>query len=133
MKKKKKRAVTLIEMMIVILLIGLIGGALAFNMRGSLDKGRSFTTEQNILRIQDILTLEHADRQTSLPEIARTWEAIVLRSPLVKGDKIIKDGWGERFSVSVNTEQNADQLFKIESAKNTAFLERTAPSSAQTR
>jgi prepilin-type N-terminal cleavage/methylation domain-containing protein len=122
MKKKKKRAVTLIEMMIVILLIGLIGGALAFNMRGSLDKGRSFTTEQNMLRIQDILTLEYADKQTSPAEIASKWKTVVLDSPLVKGEKIIKDGWGVEFKVSANKDENADNLFEITSKKNEAFL-----------
>lgn len=37
--KRKKQSITLVEMMVVITLIGIIGGALAFNMRGSLQKG----------------------------------------------------------------------------------------------
>ena len=59
--KIKKRFITLIEIMIVILLIGLIGGALAFNMRGSIDEGKAFKSEQNISRLHDVLMMEYAN------------------------------------------------------------------------
>ncbi|MCH9608555.1 MAG: hypothetical protein S4CHLAM45_11330 [Chlamydiales bacterium] len=102
MEKKKKRSVTLIEIMIVIMLIGLIGGALAFNMRGSMDQGRVFKTEQNQARIQDILTLEIAKGEDPA-KIKSTWETKVKESPLANQD-IVFDGWKDKFEVSVDGE-----------------------------
>ncbi len=81
--KKKKKAVTLIEIMIVIVLISLIGGALAFNMRGSMDQGRAFKTEQNINRAYDILMLEYAKGELVLKEIVELQKDILNKSPLV--------------------------------------------------
>ncbi len=51
---------TLLEIMIVIVLIGLIGSVIGFNMKGSLDEGRAFKTRQAQEQIQDILMLEVA-------------------------------------------------------------------------
>ena len=116
--KKKKRAITLIEIMIVILLIGIIGGTLAFNMRGSMDQGRAFKSEQNMMRINDILMLESASRGRDLSEIVTSWEEAVSRSPMVKnGAELCRDGWNRAFEVKVSDE---DEL-KITSAKLEAF------------
>lgn len=101
---QKKRAVTLIEVMIVILLIGLIGGALAYNMRGSLDEGRIFKSQQNKERIEQILLLEEAKGDLSAEQIAEKWEDIVVDSPLGGGKKTIVDGWNKPFDVSYNQE-----------------------------
>ena len=103
-KKGKKRCVTLIEIMVVIMLISLIGGALAFNMRGSMDKGRAFKTEQNISRIEDILTLTIAESGKNASDILLSWSQIVTDSPLVKDDSILKDGWNGEIKVAANGE-----------------------------
>lgn len=93
-KKRKKRPVTLIEIMIVILLIGLIGGALAYNMRGSLDQGKAFKTEQNISRAYDILMMKCAEGE-SLDAIVEKPGDFLKNSPLVKdAEKLLVDGWG---------------------------------------
>ncbi len=98
--KKKRYAVTLIEMMIVIMLIGIIGGALAFNMRGSMDQGRAFKTEQNQMRIHDILSLEATKGNYTLEEVVRDWKAFIQCSPLVKdSDELCRDGWKHPFNV----------------------------------
>lgn len=103
MKKKKKFSVTLIEIMIVILLIGMITGALAFNMSGSLDKGRAFKTEQTISRIKDILLLEYASGADDLATIAEKWTEIISNSALAleKGRDLMRDGWKEPIQVSI--------------------------------
>lgn len=103
--KKRKKSITLIEIMIVILLIGLIGGALAFNMRGSIDEGKAFKTEQNISRLQDILMLEYAKGDISLNEIKNNYVDIVKSSPLGKGNSLLKGGWNEDLIVSVDEER----------------------------
>ena len=99
-KKKKKRAVTLIEIMIVIMLISLIGGALAFNMRGSMDQGRAFKSEQNIARVGDILLMALADGDLSRDDVVKDWEKIVGKSPIVDGKKVVFDGWKNKLTVS---------------------------------
>ncbi|MEI6531226.1 MAG: prepilin-type N-terminal cleavage/methylation domain-containing protein [Chlamydiota bacterium] len=105
---KKKRSVTLIELLIVILLIGVIGGALAFNMKGSLDKGKVFKTEEGIRSIKDILELEMATTGKSLADVteADAWKSIVLASPLAgRPEELVKDGWGNPYQVTIKEEQ----------------------------
>lgn len=118
MKKKKKKAITLIEIMIVILLIGIIGGTLAFNMRGSLDEGKVFKTEQNITRLHDILMLEYARGNGSLDEVKSNAPKIVKSSPLAKGDSILKDGWNQPLSIQVD--KSSEELI-IKSSKLDAY------------
>jgi type II secretory pathway pseudopilin PulG len=103
-KKKLRRNVTLIEIMIVILLIGIIGGALAFNMRGSLDHGRKFKTEQNIARVKDILNMEYAKGDISPEDIAKNWEKIVAESPLANGTATTLDAWKNKLIVEFNND-----------------------------
>ncbi|MCC5831949.1 MAG: type II secretion system protein [Chlamydiales bacterium] len=101
--RRKKRPVTLIEIMIVILLIGLIGGALAFNMRGSMDKGKVFKTEQNISRVYDALMFEYAKGDLKLPEIVEQRERILRECPFVKdGVKLLRDAWGNPLSITID-------------------------------
>lgn len=114
-KKRKKRAVTLIEIMIVILLIGLIGGALAYNMRGSLDQGKAFKTEQNIARAYDILMMKYAEG-TDLDAILEDPKTILNQSPLVKnGDQLLRDGWG----VDMTCTRDGDEIVITSNKLNT--------------
>lgn len=101
MKRKTKRPITLIEIMIVIVLIGIVGGALAYNMRGSLEKGKAFKTEQTIARVKDILEFECA-KGVQLSDITNNWITIVSTNPLGNGVKLTKDGWNEDLQVSVS-------------------------------
>ncbi|MEG0036829.1 MAG: type II secretion system protein [Victivallaceae bacterium] len=99
---RKKRSVTLIEIMIVIFLIGLIGGVLAINMKGSVDKGKEFQTHQNCAKIYDILMMEYATGDRSLDQIVSDYRVLVKNSPFCKnGDKVLKDGWGHDLIVEI--------------------------------
>ena len=62
MMKKKKRALTLLEIMIVIFLITLITGAIGYNMLGTLDRGRVFRTQQAKEQLHDLLLICLADK-----------------------------------------------------------------------
>ena len=103
MKKRQKRPVTLIEIMIVILLIGLIGGALAVNMRGSMDKGREFKTEQNISRVYDALMLEYAKGARPIQEIVDDKKKVLDDCPfLKKGSDLLMDAWGQELHIEID-------------------------------
>ena len=121
---KKKHAVTLIEIMIVILLIGLIGGALAYNMSGSVDKGRLFKTETNCTRVYDILMMEHATSDLTLTQIVQNKELILKNSPLVKnGVKLLKDAWGEDLKIEIQGDDlivYSEKARKLENASKKA-------------
>lgn len=117
---KKKRPVTLIELLIVILLIGIIGGALAFNMKGSLDKGKTFKTEEGMRTIKDILQLEIAQGR-SMGDVVDKWEACVKNSPLAgRPEELMKDGWGYTYKVSIKDDDidvQSDGLMKQNAPK----------------
>lgn len=103
--RRKKRAVTLIEIMIVILLIGLIGGALAYNMTGSLDEGKAFKSRQNIEKIHDILMIELSEGTQDIDEVAKNWQSIIGRSPLISKNNLkdlLKDGWKKEYVLRVH-------------------------------
>lgn len=111
-KKLKREAITLIEIMIVILLIGLIGGVLTYNFRGSLDEGKAFKSEQGAEQIRNILLWDVAQGNHTLEEAVRDWPEIVKKSAFVaKPEQLIKDGWGQEYKVSVSSD--GEDLFVI--------------------
>lgn len=101
-KRQKKRYLTLIEIMIVIFLIGLIGGVLAFNLKGSLDTGKKFKTEQGINKIRDILMMEVA-QGSSIEDVVHNWPQKVKESNMAgQPEALLRDGWGEPYIVSAS-------------------------------
>ena len=98
----KKRALTLIEIMIVIMLITLIGGAIGYNVKGSLSKGRKFKTELAKAQLADILEIcvqDGMDPKT----FARDPVDFLKKSGLAKDpERLLEDGHGNRFIVTYN-------------------------------
>jgi len=108
----RQRFVTLIEMMIVMFLIALITGVVAYNYRGSLDEGKAFKTKTAIGKLETILNLEVAKNPDARDHIASEWKAYVKASPLVQDpNALIKDGWGEDFQVGVNPETGGIEVY----------------------
>ena len=102
-----RRNITLIEIMIVMALIALIGGALAYNFQGSFEQGKIFSTKEKIERIRNILVIKMAEDPSAVEDIESKWEDIVTKSPLISDPKsAVVDGWGEKFRVAL--EENAD-------------------------
>lgn len=101
----QRRFVTLIEMMIVMFLIALITGVIAYNYRGSLDEGKAFKTKAGIEKLETILNLEVSKNPEIGDRISTDWRAYVQASPLVHDPKsLIKDGWGEDYEVTTTTD-----------------------------
>lgn len=93
-----KRCVTLIEMLIVMFLIAMIIGVVAYNYQGSLDEGKAFKTKAAIEKIQTILALHEAENPGV--DLEHNWKDILKKSPLVQSaNQLSKDGWGEDFVV----------------------------------
>lgn len=104
----QKRCVTLIEMMIVMFLIAVITGVIAYNYRGSLDEGKAFKTRTAIEKLETILNLEVAKNPQIANSIASEWQNYVVSSPLVHdANALLTDGWGEPYQVSVDAETGA--------------------------
>lgn len=99
-KSFRRRFVTLIEMMIVMFLIALITGVVAYNYRGSLDEGKAFKTKAGMEKLETILSLAYADDPDAK---GGDWQEIIKKSPLVKNpNDLIYDGWGQIYNVSMD-------------------------------
>ncbi|MBS0624722.1 MAG: type II secretion system protein [Verrucomicrobia bacterium] len=100
--KKRKRALTLLEIMIVIALITLISGVISYNMRGTLDKGRAFKTERAIDQLRDMLQLCQAEN-IKVSDDKATLKAALNKLGLAKDvDKLLTDGWGQPLVVQIS-------------------------------
>lgn len=99
---KTKRPLTLLEIMVVIFLIGLIGSIVGYNMKGSIDEGKYFKTEQMIHQIHDVLLLEVAKGSVTLDEVIKTPGYYLERARIFKEPKkMLVDGWGNALEFSI--------------------------------
>lgn len=109
----KKRFITLVEMMIVMFLIAMITGVIAYNYTGSLEEGKAFKTKAGIDKIHTVLDLHLATHPDDRENIETRWRDIVESSQLVKNAReLIKDGWG--FEYQVSKDQNNEIEIKSE-------------------
>lgn len=105
MQQLKKRFITLVEMMIVMFLIAMITGVIAYNYTGSLEEGKAFKTKAGIDKIHTILDLYLATNPTDSSSISGGWVGILEKSPLVKNANDLKnDGWGNPYVVSITND-----------------------------
>lgn len=103
MKQYKRRYITLIEIMIVMFLIALITGVLAYNYRGSLDEGKAFKTKAAIEKIETILNLAISEDPSKANSIGSDWQNIIRNSPLVSNpNALLVDGWGLPYHVAAD-------------------------------
>lgn len=99
----KKRFVTLIEMMIVMFLIALITGVVAYNYQGSLEKGKVFKSEQGIAKVENILSMALAEDPT-IDLSNGNWQTVIAHSNYAKDvNSLVKDGWGQDYVVEVDS------------------------------
>lgn len=102
MHKVARRYVTLIEMMIVMFLIAMIIGVIAYNYQGSLDEGKAFKTKTGMDKVKTILIMKLSEDSDARNEIETRWKDYIRQSPLVQNpDALIKDGWGQEYQVKL--------------------------------
>jgi general secretion pathway protein G len=110
----KKRYITLLEIMIVILLIGIITSVVGYNVKGSLYKGKVFRTEQAQNQIRELLLLEVA-KGAGIDEVVKFPKKFLKETGLPKNvSALLKDGWNDPFEISTNK----DKTDIIVSSKN---------------
>ncbi|WP_108623703.1 type II secretion system protein [Candidatus Similichlamydia epinepheli] len=86
--------------MVVMSLIAIIGAAVAYNIRGSLEKGRYFRSVEGAKQVENLLYMHMAETGESFSSTLSKWKQIVSRSPLVRSsEQAIRDGWGSEYKV----------------------------------
>ncbi len=123
--KKKRRFVTLIEMMIVMFLIALIIGVVGYNYQGSLEEGKVFKTKAGIEKLSTILTLRAAEDPAAMDNMSDRRKQYVIDSHLVPNpSSLFKDGWGSEYKVEVGQNGDGDSQIRITSAKFEAYKQK---------
>lgn len=108
----KRRNITLIEVMIVMLLVALFTGVVAYNYSGSLEVGKANTTKMAMDKLENTLALILAEEPSKIQTIESEWQSLVKGSPLVKNpDSLIRDGWGHTFEVTVDSRNDQIQIY----------------------
>ncbi|MBM3200894.1 MAG: type II secretion system protein [Chlamydiae bacterium] len=99
MKTRKLRPMTLLEIMIVIFIIGIIGSVIGYSMKGSLEEGKAFKSEQGSKQVYEILTLEMA-KGGKLEDILANPLKYLESSGFAKNPKsLLQDGWGGEYLI----------------------------------
>ena len=97
---KKKYAITLLEIIIVIFIIGIISSVVGYNLKDSLDQGKVFKTKQGMQKIYEIVQLEDSlvEEMLNGKTYSENIATILKRSGFVKNIKnLMKDGWGNEY------------------------------------
>ncbi|MFZ4099227.1 MAG: type II secretion system protein [Chlamydiia bacterium] len=103
MAKRSRRALTLIEIMVVLFIIGLALSVLIPWMKGSLDEGKAFKTRQRARQMEQMLTMAAAQEGLSLEAIAQEPKKYLATTGMVKdATKFIVGGWGEELRAEVD-------------------------------
>ena len=103
---QKRKAFSLIEIMVVIIIIGLVAGLVGVTVFGQLDQAKVDTTITNIRGLQTALDLYRLSNQ-SYPQTEQGLDALIKKpevgkipknwnGPYING-KLPKDGWDNDF------------------------------------
>ena len=119
-----QRHVTLIEMMIVMFLIAMIIGVVAYNYQGTLEEGKAFKTKAAKEKLETILTLAASENPDIRDSIETKWKDVIRTSPLVHNAKDLeRDGWGEDYEVKM-----VDDRIKVISKHYNQYIEKNRTS-----
>ena len=120
--KKKKRSMTLLEIMVVIFIIGLIGTVIGVNMKGSLEEGKAFKSEKGSKQVYDLLSLEVSRGSLQLSGLTHAKAIAALSESGLASDvnKLIEDGWGKSYQLYVSEK---DQEIRVVSENFSNYLQ----------
>lgn len=118
MKIKRRSPFTLMEVMIVILIIGIVGSVLGYNMRGSLDEGRAYKSEHASKQVHDFLSLAIAQGRELATFKEHPEEELATVGFVNNPKKLLQDGWGSNFQLK----ETGENEFVVYSAKWEKYL-----------
>lgn len=101
-----KRTLTLLEIMIVIFLITIITGAIGYNMKGALEKGKVFRTERAIEQLREIILLRLAEGEQMSSILGNLSHAVELSGLAKDPEALLKDGWGIALEIKPNQKRD---------------------------
>lgn len=117
---KKRYAMTLMEIMIVIFIITTIVGVLGVNMKGSMEKGKAFKSVQGGRQIYEVLSMELSQGNCTEDDLRENTESVLANSGLVrKADQLMKDGWGNSYKITCNNGE-----IRVRSTKYEAYAKK---------
>ncbi len=109
--KKKKRAITLIEMIVVLMILTMITGALAYNYKRSINQGKQFKADEMASRIQTVLEIAIAEGRANRGNINEVWKSECVKSPLIQdGEKFLKEAEALNVTIISGDATDADPL-----------------------
>lgn len=111
-KKRRKRPMTLVEIMIVIFIIGMISSVVGVNMRKSLEKGKHFKTKQAITKLYNVMEMAVAEDPNLFDEAYSDQDKQEKVSKTIKASHFVRksskpllDGWGKPFDIVIEGDQ----------------------------
>jgi general secretion pathway protein G len=107
-KRRLQRGMTLIEIMVVVIIIGLIGTAVAVNVIGRLGEAKISTAKSDLVKIADALDQYKMMRNT-YPSTEEGLD-VLIREKFLKPNKDgkIKDPWGNDYIYLYPGQAHAD-------------------------
>jgi len=96
-KRRQQRGMTLIEIMVVVIIIGLIGTAVAVNVMGRLGEAKVSTAKSDIAKITDAID-QYKMMRNDYPTGEQALD-VLIREKFLKANKDgkIKDPWGKEY------------------------------------
>lgn len=119
--KQNKRNITLMELMVVMVIIGIISTVIGRGISGSLEKGRKFKTEHSRKQLEEILLLQVALGECRIEDLRdrSVVETQLKKSGLVpKVEDLLKDGWGDPYIIKVEEGLNEIHIISQHDEKN---------------
>ena len=95
-----RKALSLIEIMICLVILSMVGVVLVRNVKSSLNEARAFRSVEGAKHIVRVLEMSTTSSTKSGEKIAENWEQQVLSSPFGLKKDIFNDGWGNKYEVS---------------------------------
>lgn len=107
---KKRKGMTLVELMIVVVIIGIVFAYAFVNAGANTEKAKRARTAEDIAAITSAAAMYVAEADDQLDAIAEivAVNSEVLNNRLSKPIKNMKDGWGNAYSIGTQTDPTPD-------------------------
>lgn len=99
MRVKRKSYITLLEIVMVVIMIGMITSVIGINMRKSLERGKAFKSEQGSREVYDHLMIQLIEG-TTIDNILQNPKEVLSHNDFGKNpDTLMVDGWNELYEI----------------------------------